>query len=508
MNDIALQPDICEQARLARDRRFDGLFFTGVLTTGIFCRPICPAPAPKSANVRYFRTAAAAFQAGLRPCLRCRPEAAPGSLAWNSVEPLLEAGIKMIDAGFLHNHSVADLADRLGISSRHLRRLFQQHLGTTPLVYARMQQTLFAKQLLTESRLPVTDIAMAAAFGSIRRFNDHFKNVYGRSPRELRKNLNSADTAAGGCELYLAYRQPYDFAGILDFYARRAIPCVEQVTAASYARTFRHDQTEGWFSISDAPRKQALKVTLVCNRYDQLQPVVQRIQSMLDIHTDPDAVSQHLQRSPVIQAMLKRHPGLRLPGCWSLDEACVRAVLGQRVSLTASIAMLSRLCEQYGGALEKDWVAANKPPVSRLFPALADLSMVDAQAVRIGSAQAAVLQRLSALEFLPFIDAQALYQQLTRVRGVGDWTANYVLMRGLGYPDAWLKNDVVVNRVLEQAGISNSSEISDQWRPWRAYVLLHCWRRATELDNDDRKKQRLTQFDHGLTHRQADIGGG
>lgn len=486
MSELLLQPEICEQARLARDRRFDGLFFTGVLTTGIFCRPICPAPSPKPANVKYFRTAAAAFQAGLRPCLRCRPEAAPGSLAWNSVEPLLQVAVQMIDGGYLHTQSVSDLADRLGISSRHLRRLFQQYLGTTPLAYARMQQTLFAKQLLTESQLPVTDIAMAAAFGSIRRFNDHFKTVYGRSPRELRKNLkNQSDSAnqKAGCELYLPYHSPYDFDGVLRFYAARAVASIEHVTTTYYARTFEHEQTQGWFKVSDAPRKQALKIELHCNRYDQLQPIVQRIRQMLDTDSNPVNIDKHLSRNNVLRPWLKKSPGLRIPGCWSLDEACARAVLGQRVTVKASIAMLSRLVNQYGEAMPAELDEHSEGELTQLFPSLPKLSNIDAKQVRMGGIQAATLGRLAELEFKPHITADELYQQLKAVKGIGDWTAQYVLMRGLGFPDAWLAGDVVIQQQLAQVKVEDIQDVVNSWSPWRAYALLYLWQAATELKN-------------------------
>lgn len=482
MSELLLQPEVCEQARLARDRRFDGLFFTGVLTTGIFCRPICPAPAPKSENVEYFRTAAAAFQAGLRPCLRCRPEAAPGSLAWNNVEPLLQTAVQMIDGGYLQSRSVAELADRLGISSRHLRRLFQQYLGTTPLAYARMQQTLFAKQLLTESNLPVTDIAMAAAFGSIRRFNDHFKSVYGRSPRELRKNIKNSATATG-CQLYLPYREPYDFSGVLRFYAQRAIPDIEKVTDSHYARTFEYDQTKGWFKVSKASRRQTLKVDLYCNRYDQLQPIMQRIRKMLDIDADPGSIYDHFSTDALLKPWLEEYPGLRIPGCWSLDEACVRAVLGQRVTVKASIAMLSRLANRYGEMLATQPDQYHHNGLTQLFPPLSKLSDINVRQIRIGGIQAATLARLSACKFKPHITADELYQQLLAVKGIGDWTAQYVLMRGLGFPDAWLAGDVVIQQQMAHSGAEDIQALTNSWSPWRAYALLYLWQAATETKN-------------------------
>ena len=422
-------------------------------------------------------------QAGLRPCLRCRPEAAPGSLAWNSVEPLLQAAVQMIDGGYLQSKLVAELADRLGISSRHLRRLFQQYLGTTPLAYARMQQTLFAKQLLTESKLSVTAIAMAAAFGSIRRFNDHFKNVYGRSPRELRKNIGSSVNNDTDCELYLPYRQPYDFSGLLSFYATRAVPGIEKVTDSYYARTFEYDQTKGWFKVSNAPQRQALKIDLYCNRYDQLQAVMQRIRQMLDIDADPDSIHTHFKGDATLKPCLKKQPGLRIPGCWSLDEACARAVLGQRVTVKASIAMLSRLANEYGEALPVELDQHNDDGLTQLFPPLSKLGNIDVKQVRMGGIQAATLARLSELEFKPHITADELYQLLTAVKGIGDWTAQYVLMRGLGFPDAWLAGDVVIQHQLAQSDAEDMQEMVKSWSPWRAYALLYLWQAATESNN-------------------------
>ncbi len=483
-----IHPDICEQARLTRDKRFDGLFFTGVLTTGIFCRPICPAPAPKPGNVRYFRTAAAAFQAGLRPCLRCRPEAAPGSLAWNSIEPLLQTAVNMIDAGYLQQQPVAALADRLGISSRHLRRLFQQHLGTTPLAYARMQQTLFAKQLLTESDLSITDIAMAAAFGSIRRFNDHFKSVYGRSPRALRKNLSQKEPADVGCQLYLAYRKPYNFNGLLEFYSRRAVPGVECVSATSYARTFQHGQTMGWFEVADEPARQALKIKLICNRYDQLQPVVQRIRQMLDIDTDPQAINQQLRGDESLKPLVDQDPGLRIPGCWSIEEACIRAILGQRVTLGASIAMLTRVVSEYGCELPQA-LAGSHSKLKLIFPDWKQLRSLDAATVRIGGLQAATLRRLADVEIQPYSTATDLYRQITGVKGIGDWTAQYVLLRGLCFPDAWLEGDVVIRTMLRNWRKGDRQQREQRWRPWRGYVLLYLWQTAAEVKINHARQQ-------------------
>lgn len=481
MSLLSLQHDICEQARLTRDRRFDGLFFTGVISTGIFCRSICPAPSPKAANVRYFRTAAAAFQAGLRPCLRCRPEAAPGSLAWNNVEPLVQTAVKMIDAGFLHNRSVDELADRLGISNRHLRRLFRQHLGTTPLAYARMQQTLFAKQLLTDSGLSVTDIAMASAFSSIRRFNDHFKSVYGRSPRELRKNLKQASRQDNGCQLTIGYRVPYDFAGLLAFYAYRAIPGIEHVTSNSYARTFELNDTQGWFRVTDMPKKQALNIELHCNRYDQLQAVVQRIRQVLDVDADADSIRAHFKQVGGLTEWVSRAPGIRIPGCWSIGEAAVRAVLGQRVTVTASISMLKRLADEYSNELPNDILADAPDTLCCLFPRLSQLQNMDAKQLRMGRAQAATIGRLYSIDDTGQITADDLYRELVAVKGIGDWSAQYILLRGLSFPDAWLAGDVVIKKQL--AKLNSNDDASQQWQPWRAYALLYIWRYATEIDN-------------------------
>jgi len=404
-------------------------------------------------------------------------------LAWNVTEPLLDAALKMITAGYLDTQPVTTLADRLGISSRHLRRLFQQHLGTTPLAYARMQQTLFAKQLLTESHLNITDIAMAAAFGSVRQFNDYFKKVYGRSPRALRNNLYNAARSLSTCQLYLSYHRPYNFKGLLQFYARRAIPGIEYVDADSYARTFQYEHTQGWFQVQDVSTKQVLKVTLHCNRYDQLQAVVQRIRQMFDTATDAQAIHQQFNQNKHLAKLIKKNPGLRIAGCWSIDEACIRAVLGQRVSLEASIAMLSRVAAEYGQRLPSALCAQDQTGLCQLFPSMRELGSIQAKTVRIGGIQANTLARLAAIEVQPYATATELYQQLMTVKGIGDWTAQYAVMRGLGFPDAWLAGDVVVKSVLAANYSDNTDRVIQQARPWRAYFLLHLWQIATELNN-------------------------
>ncbi|MEN6540155.1 MAG: AlkA N-terminal domain-containing protein, partial [Mizugakiibacter sp.] len=341
----------CEQARLTRDPRFDGLFFTAVTSTRIFCRPVCPAPAPKPRHVVYYPSAAAAAAAGFRPCLRCRPELAPGASAWRGGDALVASALRLIEDGLLDRAPVAALAARVGVGERHLRRLFTEQLGAGPLAVAATRRLLAAKKLLHETGLPVGAIAHAAGYASLRRFNAAFRGAYGVAPRELRRGR--APTAEEGelC-LRLPYRPPYDFAGLLAFFARRAIPGVEVVDAASYRRVFMHGGAPGWFEVGAPADAPALLLRVHHPQPAALLGVAARVRRMFDLDADAAAIAARLGASRALRPLLRRHPGVRVPGCWDGFEIAVRAVLGQQVSVAAARTLAARLVERYGARLD------------------------------------------------------------------------------------------------------------------------------------------------------------
>lgn len=478
MNPESSNQQTYERARLARDNRFDGVFFTGVLSTGIFCRPICPAPSPKRENVRYFKTASAALQAGLRPCLRCKPEAAPDSFAWrqalNTGELLLNAALATIAAGYLQKHSVQALAGKLGVSDRHLRRLFMQHLGTTPLAYARHQQLLFARQLIAGSELTMTEVAMAAGYRSVRQFNTHFLQSCGHNPSRIKRQIKKAGIASSGCRLQLSYKPPYAFQALLDYYRAHKVDGVEETGNDWYARTFRYDQTSGWFKISQLARTNELLIELFVDRYDQLLGITQNLKRMLDMSVRPDQVAAALQEPGVLLRTVSRYPGLRLPGCWDVEEALIRAILGQRVSLTASMKLLQRVVNRYGQPVT-ELSGASEYGLTQFFPLGEELQTVNAKEQRIGRVQASILEQLRTIPWGKLLLQDELKAYLLTMKGVGSWTVNYTLLRGCSQPDIWLESDAAVKNALKQ--MTNGEVISNRlWQPWRSYAVLYLWK--------------------------------
>ena len=340
----------CERARLSYDARFDGRFFIGVVTTGIYCRPICPTPHAKSSNVKYFPTAAAAAEAGFRPCLRCRPEAAPGTPAWLGTSVTVRRGLKLINEGALDTQSVEQLASRLGIGPRHLHRLFIQHLGASPMAVAQTRRLHFAKRLIDDTNLAMTDIALASGFGSLRRFNDVFHQTYGKAPRELRRERRRDVPDGDILSLKLAYRPPYNWDAIREFLATRALPGVERVTADSYARTVQVGENSGWFEVQPVAGTNTLQLSLHGLGPGSLFSVVQRVRHMFDLVADPEDVRITLKSDDLLAPLLRRSPGLRVPGAWCPFELSVRAVLGQQVSVAAARTFAARIVAAHGSA--------------------------------------------------------------------------------------------------------------------------------------------------------------
>ncbi len=485
---------ICEQARLSRDARFDGLFFTAVNTTGIYCRPTCPAPPAKSRNVRYFASAAAAEAGGFRPCLRCRPELSPADGSWRRGDGTLAHALRLIDEGFLADAPLAALAARVHVGERQLRRLFSERLGAAPIGVHGTRRLLFAKQLLTETSLPVTRVAMAAGFGSLRRFNTCFRAAYGMAPRDLRQRPEAGD--GGVVTLRLGYRPPHDFQATLDFLRTRALPGVEQVDDEAYVRAFGEIDSPGWLRVSEWPRDaggngHALKLELHGCAPSQLLATVARVRRMFDLDADPQAIGQVLSRDARLRPLLRRRPGLRLPGSWDGFEIAVRAVIGQQVSVAAARTVAARVARRHGTPLPTTFAASG---LECMFPTPAQL--VDADLSRIGlpDARAATIRTIARAAIEGRVDFSAagtldgFVERWTALPGIGAWTAHYIAMRALGHPDAFPAGDLVLQRqLLAQADAPGTTaartvaltQRAEAWRPWRAYAAIHAWREAS-----------------------------
>src|ERR1700722_17015486 len=349
---VELSRTVCDRARLARDARFDGRFFIAVTSTKIYCRPICPAPSPKPSNIIYFPSAAAAAEAGFRPCLRCRPETSPGTPAWLGTSVSVSRGLKLIAEGALDEDSVDQLAERLGLGSRHLRRMFLQHLGATPIAVAQTRRVHFAKKLIDETDLPMTQVAMASGFGSIRRFNATFQKLYARSPVDLRRTTARERTAneAGVYTFRLGYRPPYNWASIIGFPGQRATPGVETVTLNEYRRTISLDGKTGFISVRPVLQKNYLELRIEFPEPAALFRIVERVRNIFDLRADPNDVDQHLRRDPRLKPMVQNQAGMRVPGCWDGFEIAVRAILGQQVSVKGATTMAGRLVAEFGHA--------------------------------------------------------------------------------------------------------------------------------------------------------------
>jgi AraC family transcriptional regulator of adaptative response / DNA-3-methyladenine glycosylase II len=450
-----------DRARLARDPRFDGRFFIGVTTTGIYCRPICPAVSPKRQNISYYPSAAAAAEAGFRPCLRCRPEASPGTPAWLGASSSVSRALKLIGESALDDGGVDQLADRLGIGSRHLRRLFLRYLGATPVAVAQTRRVHFAKKLIDETSLAMTQVAMASGFGSVRRFNATFQKLYGRSPRELR-NGHARQHDAGVYTFRLGYRPPYHWQALIEFLAARAIPGVEFVTPTEYRRTISMDGRAGEIAVSPVAGKNILELQIRYPDPAALFRIVERVRRIFDIGADPAQIERSLKRDPDLKALIRANPGMRVPGCWDPFEMSIHAILGQQVSVKGASTLAGRVAENFGDPYE----------TARLFPSAAKLADADLTTVGVTGARARTIQelarRVAAGEkfFDASQDVEAFEKNLTQVPGIGPWTAQYIAMR-LGEPDAFPAGDLHLRR----SGLD-----SEPWRPWRAYAAFYIWR--------------------------------
>lgn len=502
-----LDTNYCYRALVSRDSRFDGKFFVGVSSTGIYCRPVCTAKTPMRPHCTFFPSAAAAEHAGYRPCLRCRPELAPGNACVDAPKRIAHAAASLIEDGYLEESDLALLASRLGVTDRHLRRVFQGEFGVSPVGYAQTQRLLLAKRLLTDTNMPVTDIAMASGFGSIRRFNALFQERYRMQPNRLRRDAGSADAAAmaelanAPMRFELAYRPPLAWDTLLAFLSQRAIAGVESIADGEYRRTavIGHGGAihRGWISVRPSPKRPTLFVSVSPELAKAVPPVLARVKRLFDLACDPHIVEAQLG------ALAARHPGLRVPGAFDGFEMAVRAILGQQVTVKAATTLSGRLARSFGEPLATPW-----PELTHTFPCasrIAPLTVDDIAKHGIIASRSRSILSLAAhvdagkLELAPGVDVEATMAALRELPGIGEWTAQYVAMRALGWPDAFPHTDLGVMKALNQTSPAKVLAHAERWQPWRAYAVMHLWHlphdRSTKANtgHDRSRKEKAAQ---------------
>lgn len=478
----------CYRAAQARDARFDGRFFTAVRTTGIYCRPICPARTPKLENVTFYGSAVEAQEAGYRPCLRCRPEASPDLDGWRTASGVMSRALELVAGGALDGENdVGGLAARLGIGERQLRRIFRDELGVPPTSVAQTRRVLFAKQLIHETRMSLTDVALAAGFGSVRRFNETFRALYRRPPSALRRG-GSRSIAAGdaaGITLRLSYAPPYDWDAIIEFLSARAIPGVEVVEDDRYRRTIDLNGRHGMIEIARASGRDALAATIRSPDPRALPTIVRRIRRVFDLGADVGVITAQLAADPMLAPLVRSRPGLRVPGAWDGFELAVRAILGQQITVSGARRLIGRLVDVHGAPLDAA-AAGDVHGLTTAFPMPARLAGADLAPLGMPGARATAISGMAAATvadpdlFRRDGSLDAAIARLTTLPGIGEWTAQYIALRALREPDAFPAADVGLLRAMErQDGVrptpSAALAHAEAWRPWRAYAAQHLW---------------------------------
>ena len=480
--------EVCFRAMAAKDHRFDGLFFIAVRSTGIYCRPVCPAPPPKRQNINFYPNAAAATTAGYRPCLRCRPELSPETFA-QVREDAVRRALAMITEGALQDDSCGTLATRVGLSVRQLQRVFLAHVGATPHTVHATRRLLLAKQLLTETALPVTDVALAAGYNSLRRFNAAFKDGCGMPPGTIRRQKSAALAPSGALTLRLGYRPPLDFPLLLAFLAKRAIPGIERVNADSYERVVGTADAPAWIRVSAIATRPELQLDIDGADPRAIPDIVRRVRRMFDLDANLQAVHAAFADDPLLERAIALHPGLRVPCGWDGFELAVRAVLGQQISVAGATTLARRLVDTWGtqrAATGPMQAATPHPGLDRAFPSPERLRDAALESIGLPRTRAATLRALSAavaegrLSFEAGQTLDAFVERATALPGIGAWTAQYIAMRALALPDAFPAGDLVLQQRLAPPGLARLGERatearSQAWRPWRAYAVLHLW---------------------------------
>jgi len=475
---MTLDSATCYRALRSRDARFDGRFFVAVSSTRIYCRPVCTVKPPRRENCRFYPSAAAAESAGYRPCLRCRPELAPGNASVDATTRVAQAAASLIEDRALDADGLEAVAARLGITDRHLRRAFGAEFGVSPVEYAQTQRLLLAKRLLTDTALPVTEIAFASGFGSLRRFNALFKQRYRLQPQQLRRHMRAQTApAADALQFELSFRPPYDWPALAAFLGARAVAGVEAVEDGVYRRTARVEldgkEHRGWIEAALSPKKPALRVAVSASLARVLPPVLSRVKALMDLSCNPSEVA------PALGSLAERHPGMRVPGAFDGFEVAVRAILGQQVSVAGARTVAGRFAQALGEPL-----ATPFPTLTTIFPdaaRVADAPMGRIARLGMPGARARTILALARavadgdLVLMPNADIEATLERLRALPGVGEWTAQYIAMRALAWPDAFPHTDLGVMKALGTKDAKRVLAVAEAWRPWRAYAVMHLW---------------------------------
>ena len=479
-----IENDAAYSALSSRDPRFDGVFFVGVTSTGIYCRPLCPAKTPLQKNCRFFNSAEAAEKASFRPCLRCRPELAPGNAPVDDAHRIAHLIAHRIDEGLVDvGASLEDIAAQFELSARQLRRIVQKELGVSPIELLQTRRLLLAKQLLSETKLPITEVAFASGFSSLRRFNDAFSTHYHLPPTRLRKQasahaqeIETTDTST----LQLVYRAPYDWVAILEFLAARVIKEVEHVANNSYLRTVCMGKHRGWIRVTQAPAKQALMIEFTHSLIPVLPALLGRLRNLFDLYARPDLIAAHLMKDKILKNAVTENPGLRVPGAFDGFEMAVRAILGQQITVKAATTIACRFAKTFGQPIDTPFAE-----LTRLSPSperVANATVDDIAALGIVSARAKSISALTRafiagnIQLDAGVNPEIAIKKLIALPGIGPWTAHYIAMRALRWPDAFPKEDIAVRNKLGGVTAKQAEEMSQAWRPWRSYAVLHIWK--------------------------------
>jgi len=493
---MTLDVEKCYLAILARDGRFDGVFFTAVVSTGVYCRPVCPAKTPHKQNCRFFPTAAAAEAAGFRPCLRCRPELSP-SVPDGNLNSNVRRAFALMQSGEFSYYKIGEIAAELGLSERQLRRLFLQEFGLPPIAFAQTQRLLFAKRLLQETSLSIVDVAFSAGFGSVRRFNTLFRDRYGLVPSEVRRARISPMTET--IALRLAYRPPFAWQPLLDFLAMRATAGVEAVSGNAYYRGVEIEGHQGWLKVENLAEKNSLLVTLPTTLTPVLMNVLARLRHMFDLDANPQVIAEQLSSDPRLAPLIAENPGLRVPGAWDGFELAVRAVLGQQVSVRGASTLAARLAQTFGEptAMPHEAIRCTSPGAKALAAAtpekIASIGLPLKRAATLHALARAVAA--GELRLHAGADAEATVEKLKAIGGIGDWTAQYIVMRALRWPDAFPAGDLGLRKALGEVGPIREAQLlrlAEKWRPWRAYAAVYLWSSFSAKGNNapDNKRDR------------------
>lgn len=486
---MLLNNDEYEDARQSRDPRFDGRFFVGVLTTGIYCRPVCPVRVPKKENIQLYRTAAGAAEAGFRPCLRCRPESSPGTPAWIGAPYKVSRALQLIAKGCLDDGSVESLADQLSIGPRQLTRLFQQHVGASPIAVAQTQRLHFAKKLIDETSLPLSEVCFAAGFGSVRRFNAVFQNTYGRSPKELRnrhkgKKIDRSEMV----EVRLSYRPPLHWRAMLAYLEYRKIPGVEHINfdTNTYARTILLEGETGDIQVIFSEEDSFLTLKINFPNARHLYLIVEKVRLLFDLKADSEEIDRFFSQDKLLKKVVEENPGTRVTGCWDGFEVTVRAILGQQVTVKAATTLAGRVADRYGKSY-----SGSLPELTRTFPSAENLVNADLNNMGI------VGQRIQAIKMVAekvvrkeiafdgFLETEDFVKAICEIKGIGEWTAHYIALRVLNDPNAFPCSDLILRCAAAPKGEALTAkkllQRAEPWKPWRAYAVILLWKHYQTL---------------------------